>query len=88
MKRNYRPEQSGSFEMEWINVKDRPIEGDEFFIANFRDKPPFIALAWRYTVHNPTGEFFKYTGGSLIHMNNITHWMPLPPRPKYEELKL
>lgn len=66
----------------WISIKDRPIEGDDFFIANFRNKPPFIAKGWRFTVHNPHGCFYKYTGGEIVHINNITHWMPLPEEPK------
>ncbi len=63
---------------EWINVKDRPIEGDDFFIANFRDKPAFIARGWKFKIHNPNGNLIKYTGGDVIHINNITHWMPIP----------
>jgi hypothetical protein len=69
----------------WISVKDRPIEGDEFFIANFRDKPPFIARGWKFIIHNPEGSFIKYTGGHIIHINNITHWMPLPEQPEDEK---
>jgi hypothetical protein len=68
--------------VEWISVKDRPIDGEKFFIANFRDSPPFIALGWKFKIHNPTGKLIKYTGGNVVHMNNITHWMPLPPPPK------
>lgn len=67
---------------EWISVEDRPVEGDDFFIANFRITPPFIAKAWKFKVHNQDGKFYKYTGGSTVHVNNITHWMPLPEPPK------
>jgi hypothetical protein len=67
--------------MKWISVDDRLPDVDEFLGANFRGNA-FVAFCWKYKVHNPNGDFYKYTGGSVIHKNNITHWMPLPEPPK------
>ena len=62
----------------WISVEDRLPEGDYFLIANFRNKPVFQAVAWNFKTHNKSGKFIKYTGGEILHINNVTHWMPLP----------
>ena len=58
--------------MEWISVEDRLPDCDEFLLANFRGSP-WIAVEWKFKVHNQSGDYYKYTGGEVIHKNNVTH---------------
>ena len=73
-------------ENQWISVKDRLPDVDDFIIANFRNRPNFIARAWKFTVHNKEGAWCKYTGGEVTLIKHNTHWMPLPSPPK-EQVK-
>ena len=75
-------ERIAELENPWISVKDRLPDVDDFLIANFRNKPSFIAKARKFTVHNKDGKWCKYTGGGITWIEHNTHWMPLPDPPK------
>ena len=65
----------------WISVEDRLPDCDEFLGGNFRGSP-WMAVCWKFKVHNQNGDYYKYTGGEVVTKNNITHWQPLPDPPK------
>lgn len=60
------------------NLKDSNLE--DFIIANFNDKPAFIARGWKPFDYD--GKWLKYTGGNVIGVHNLTHFLALPTPPK------
>lgn len=63
---------------EWISVKERiPPDDKDFVIANFRDKPSWMAVAWFDRIHKQ----YRYTGGDSFFLGHQTHWMLLPDPP-------
>lgn len=65
----------------WISVKDRlpPHQGKKVLVINGHGDVRIYAL-WKREYGN------KWTwideNGKFNHVNNITHWMPLPESPK------
>lgn len=69
--------------MGWQPIETlKDCQDDNFFIANFDDKPSFIAYGWKPYDYN--GKWIKYTGGQLVGVHNLTHWMPLTDAPYVE----
>ena len=65
--------------MEWIAIKDRLPKKDApylVFAESADPKKPFIQIAW----YNPLGMSWSLI--PTVWINAITHWMPLPRRPK------
>ncbi len=71
---------------EWIDIeKKKPPNGVYVLVANYDPRPNvkmhFIEIAERLhtTWHN------GYNGERIDEKSYVTHWMPLPDVPKFEE---
>lgn len=64
----------------WISVKERLPEDGQKIIAAFHDGGGLIVDQARYA----NGEF-DFASWVNVWGDNITHWMPMPPKPEEEE---
>lgn len=63
----------------WISVGERLPENGQKIIAAFRGSSGWVVDQARYAY----GEF-DFASWVNVLGDNITHWMPLPPKPKEE----
>ena len=64
----------------WISVKERLPENGQKIIAAFRGSSGWVVDQARYAY----GEF-DFASWVNVLGDNVTHWMPMPPKPKEEE---
>lgn len=64
----------------WISVGERLPENGQKIIAAFRGSSGWVVDQARYAY----GEF-DFASWVNVLGDNITHWMPMPPKPKEEE---
>ena len=65
---------------EWISVKDRLPENDQWALCFMKDKSfgTFRVFQWNYI------DWQWNDGNEWYDENDVTHWMPLPQPPKGE----
>lgn len=63
----------------WISVKERLPENGQKIIAAFRGSSGWVVDQARYAY----GEF-DFASWVNVLGDNVTHWMPMPPKPKEE----
>lgn len=61
----------------WISVKERLPEDGQKIIAAFRGSSGWVVDQARYAY----GEF-DFASWVNVSSDNVTHWMPMPPKPK------
>lgn len=63
----------------WISVKERLPENGQKIIAAFRGSSGWVVDQARYA-------YGKFDFASWVNVlgDNVTHWMPMPPKPKEE----
>lgn len=66
--------------MRWISVGERLPENGQKIIAAFRGSSGWVVDQARYAY----GEF-DFASWVNVLGDNVTHWMPMPPKPKEEE---
>lgn len=64
----------------WISVGERLPENGQKIIAAFRGSSGWVVDQARYAY----GEFDFASWVNVLN-DNVTHWMPMPPKPKEEE---
>lgn len=64
----------------WISVGEQPPENGQKIIAAFRGSSGWVVDQARYAY----GEF-DFASWVNVSSDNVTHWMPMPPKPKEEE---
>lgn len=64
----------------WISVREQPPENGQKIIAAFRGSSGWVVDQARYAY----GEF-DFASWVNVSSDNVTHWMPMPPKPKEEE---
>ena len=63
----------------WISVGERPPENGQKIIAAFRGSSGWVVDQARYAY----GEF-DFASWVNVLGDNVTHWMPMPPKPEEE----
>ena len=65
---------------EWISVKDRLPENDQWALCFMKDKSfgTFRVFQWNYV------DWWWNDGNERCKEKDVTHWMPLPALPKGE----
>lgn len=66
--------------MRWISVGEQLPENGQKIIAAFRGSSGWVVDQARYAY----GEF-DFASWVNVLGDNVTHWMPMPPKPKEEE---
>lgn len=64
----------------WISVGEQLPENGQKIIAAFRGSSGWVVDQARYAY----GEF-DFASWVNVSSDNVTHWMPMPPKPKEEE---
>lgn len=64
----------------WISVGEQLPENGQKIIAAFRGSSGWVVDQARYAY----GEF-DFASWVNVLGDNVTHWMPMPPKPKEEE---
>lgn len=67
-------------QLRWISVGERLPENGQKIIAAFRGSSGWVVDQARYAY----GEF-DFASWVNVSSDNVTHWMPMPPKPKEEE---
>jgi hypothetical protein len=64
--------------MEWISIKDKLPEKDTKVLVFYHDEYMDVMEYW----HDDEDGMPEFYGPPASPVNSVTHWMPLPDKPK------